>query len=248
MKNITRILLALLVGVSAYAQISVKVGAGFGIPTAGSYVTAVKNGSTYDIKFGTFGKGIYPEVGVWYGLNDFLFVGLDLNYLLGLKTQFTNTDNFDNEEYGSSMIQILPGVQFRAGDDGVIPYGTFQPIIGVGGKATFYGTESANNVTVTRDVEYSGGTALGFKTGAGLLFDLGGLNFFTELGVYTLSWMPKTMKVTQTTEIAGVTNTDSETYSIVSKGYDPNSNTQIAADKFPFNSVVVKVGVTFGGN
>ncbi len=248
MKSITKILLALLLGVSVYGQVAVKVGAGYGFPTAGDQMTSVKNGNNLDIKFGTMGQGIYPEVGVWYGLTDYLFVGLDLNYVLGMKRQYANTSDYDTEEFSSSMVQILPGFQFRAGDDGVIPYATFQPIIGVGGKAKFHAAESGNNVSMTRDIEYSGGTALGFKTGAGVLFDLGGINFFTELGVYTLSWMPKTMDVQEIITVGSLTETNNDTYSLVKNNYDPNSDTQIPAEKIPFSAVALKIGVMFGGN
>lgn len=207
----------------------------------------VKNGNKYDVVFGSLGKGIYPEAGVWYGLNDYVFVGLDINYLLGLKTKFSNTENYDNEEHSSSMLYLLPGVQIRGGDDGTIPYATFQPIIGVAGKYKFRGVSSNNNVTTEINSEYSGGTALGVKTGAGVMFDLGGMKLFTELGVYTMSYSPTTNKVAiKITTGGGSSQEQTETYSLVKKGYDPNSNTQKPAFKLPFSSLVFKVGIVLG--
>ncbi len=245
-----RVVTLWIVGVGLmYAQFAGKVGFGFGLPTAGNALLVKTEGSTRSVVFTSLGKGLYPELGGWYYFNENVAVGLDAAYVLGLRTKVNTTIVDDNtgamgsatNSIKGSMFQIMPGLTIRASGD-FAPYASFQGIIGFGAKGINELDGTIAGITYKETAEYTGGTALGFKGALGAIYNLGGVGLFFEVAVHTLSWAPT--QVTTTTEIGGISNTETTK---LEKSISANQQGVELTDKAPFSAVIFRIGALIGG-
>ncbi len=224
------------------------------------------NTSTIDesenIKF-SFGKGINAGVSFGYMFNENIGAELGVQYLIGGKTKYTqtNTGGFgsstSNADVSAKMIQINPSIVLATTIKNTTPYAKLGMVIGSGKITSNVNSTSTPSFTSSQTSELKGGMALGFTAAMGLNFSVtNNLSISGEINMVNMQYSPKKGTVTKYTE-NGVDKLPSWTVRDkefeFNKKYSRNPSTptpttspsQTNAFSTPFGSIGINVGLKY---
>lgn len=210
----------------------------------------------------SLGQGANFGIDLGYMFTTNIGAELGVDYFMGSKvnvykyTNASNTDYLENQEVSAKMIQLRPTIVFKAGSGKVNPYAKLGLIVGVGSKITseYSETEPDSNYSYHYDMEFSGGTSLGFHGALGLEYALNNkVSLFGEVVGNGLNYSPNKGKVTkwenQSTNFIATADVDEKEYEYVDEfnSADNASNKPRKSLKFstPFSSVGLNIGAKF---
>jgi opacity protein-like surface antigen len=246
-----------------------NLGAGYGIGMAGQNLGTNETYNSIEVVRGSLGKGFNTGVGFGYMFTENVGMEMNLNYLLGAKTTFTDNSSDNNPEdvriISANMLRINPAMKFTFGET-IKPYAKIGMVIGVAGKITETNEDNSGAplfpTKVETTQEYTGGVSLGLTgaLGVDIMFSEM-IGMYVELGALAQSYAPTKSVITQydingAQHITDLTTHDKETEYLSS--YDPAApdNDDSKPDQrlkaySPFSSIGLNVGVHFafgGGN
>lgn len=221
---------------SSYSQFYVKVGVGYGlgIATSDSYV----EGS--DVKYISYGEGIYPRLGFGYVLNKNMAVELNGSYLIGKK--FEDTDTLSGgatitQNFWGQGIFISPALVVMAPVKNLTAYARFGGVIGI---PTVKVEVTSTLVGGTYKAEETGNLASGVTGAFGVMFKAGNkINIFAELYGTAMNYRPEKLENTET--FSGSTIDPMITY-VESL---PVGTNQAIAPSRPFSNYGLNIGINY---
>jgi hypothetical protein len=205
-------------------------------------------------------------------------VELGISYFKSNKNTITNTNNYDtvvtglyprtpysNYTYSSNMIKFNPSFVLTAEMGKISPYAKFGLLIGLGSidrelnqKNSYLSILNVKSDTIIlRNEELSGGIALGFTAGVGLLYKLNEtLSLFGELSIQNLNYAPTNGEVTVYTKngvdkLSSLTTLQKEIEYLDDYTLDsasPLTSTQVQKQKkvnYPFSSFNINLGIRY---
>ncbi len=257
-KSMLLVLAIFLLTTTLFAQgsyLNIHAGYGFKAGSASTSESTSSNSSQTNkhVAF-SFGKGLTMGAAFGHMFTKNIGAELGLSYLLGGKTEITDT--YTRDSYVSSisakMLRINPSMIVSAGMENINPYAKFGLIIGKGSIKSEY-TETYNGDAYFTKIKYNGGVAFGFSSAIGLMFRLGeSLALITEVNMINLSYAPTKGEVTEAT-MNGVDQLPSMTTSqkeikYVDKSVSTSSPTtsiptERVKSKYPFGSFGINIGL-----
>ena len=251
----------------AYVGVNIGYNAAAGAGNGASLnVENSSNTTTIDenevIKF-SFGKGINAGVSFGYMFNENIGAELGVQYLIGGKTKYTQTNNLGfgtsttSGNVSAKMVQIKPSIVLATTIKNTTPYAKFGMVIGSGKITSNENTTSTPSFTTNQTAEFKGGMAVGFTAAMGLNFSMSeNLSIGAEINMVNMQYTPKKATITKYTEngvdkLATLSVSDKETE--FNKKYTRNSSTptpatspsQQTAFTTPFGSIGINVGVKY---
>lgn len=274
-------IIALLCVAKVHAQkfyISAGGGYGFGIASNFSVqektIAAFEN-LTYKYKLikgnGSFGQGAQAGATFGYNFNENIATELNFSYLIGAKLIDKEIRTAPQYEFlmentlSGHMYRLTPSLLITAGKGFIKPYMRAGLVIGIGSKLINSGTKTEawgygiNITEVTKtEIEYTGGTSLGFACGMGINIKINHkVGFFAEMGMIAQSWAPEKSEYTKYTLndadiLSSISVSDRITEYVDEYSYDylyedkPNKELK---QYFPFSSMGLNAGFhfSFGG-
>jgi opacity protein-like surface antigen len=223
----------------------------------------------------SFGKGINFGIAAGYMFNRNIGTEIEVNYLLGGKTSYSNSSlqmsggSVSNNDLYARMLQFKPSIIIAAGKESINPYAKFGPVIG-SGSIYYESNETSKFITIdglgnpvnvsnqtTTKATYNGGIALGLHAAVGVSIGLNtSLSLFGELNMVNLSYSPTKGKITEST-LNGVDNLPSLPVSVVETEFvdvetrdnvtptNQNLPTKIAKITVPFGSFGINFGLRY---
>ncbi len=191
-----------------FSRVYIKIGGGYGLnltPSDPDYEITVSNKITYKSKSCPYGNGI--NFGSTFGLFFSKIIGVELgiSYLLGDKTEITNTYAYGSQSDDLSkqtvtlqgkMLWLKPAIILTPGFKKVNPYMTFGLIYGYGKVIENYTELYFNNSGGAGDVykmtwEDKGGYALGTVSSLGMNIPFAKhFSCFAELRYFSANYIP----------------------------------------------------------
>jgi hypothetical protein len=241
-------------------KLYVNAGIGYGFALSPMAFSVNYSSASVEEVSGSCGKGVLPNLGLGYFLNEHISFEINANYLAGHKIEFsTGYSNFapkETEILKSQMLRIIPALKITAGH-GVNPYLRFGFVIGVFNRLhdeyNYYEPSSTGYDTYQTVNVFKGGASYGFSGAAGVDFTFSdNLDIFAELGTISQGWAPK-KSVRETYDINGVNKLatldqrDIETDFVDSYNpnttIQPNENNKALKIHLPFSSWGFNAGV-----
>jgi len=196
-KNII-ILVMLFSAMSLSAQMYVGFGVGYHMAANGEDIGTswAENGLDYSNIYGSFGKGILPELRFGYMLNDNWGLEFGLNYLLGSTVLVEEDLSVAKDEWTSktSMLRFTPQLVFKTEAGLYARTGLYIPL---GGKTVGMWEYDDGTTTQKAEVENKGRFSVGYTATVGYSYDFSdNMAFFGELQYIGLRIYSKTETVT----------------------------------------------------
>jgi hypothetical protein len=258
---------ALKPAVASESSFFIRIYGSYGIAMPGAYnsIDFYNNTQSTNFAYGGFttsgttvkdnkvglGQGLRFGGGIGYILNDFINLGLDVDYyqsgsFLTTSVAFSAA-NIISGTLDAKMLTFTPNVTFKAiSADNYYIYNRLGINVGLPKVTEVYSTTSP--VTV-QTYEFQGGIALGYLVGIGVQFRISNaLRAFVELNANSTSYAPQKRVLTAYTE-AGVDKFAAVPASIV-KTIEYFDNLTAGAGKsvtlsMPFTSLGLQVGVAY---
>jgi opacity protein-like surface antigen len=203
------------------------------------------------------GKGMNFGITAGYMFNKNIGAELGINYLMGGKSEFTETylDGTNvTKDIKGKMLQFKPTLVLTAGYSKINPYAKFGLTFGqASAEATYASIQGTNTFNAVREIE--GGMSLGFHSGIGLNYAITSkLTLFGEILYTGVTFRPETATITSATangiDVLGLIDTEFTHTEFVT---DFNTNepqnqdlpTKERAVDIPFNNLGLNVGVKF---
>jgi outer membrane protein W len=207
----------------------------------------------------SLGQGLTAQVAFGYMFTKNIGVEMGLSYLLGAKIKATSVYGagiISDYFLSAQMFRLNPSVIIACGFNKIDPYAKLGVIIGFGSIKNEQDNYETGSTEVMKTT-LNGGVAFGLNASAGVLFKLTKLvSLFGEINIINLSWAPTKGKMTEDnlngTDLLPNMTTSQKKIDFV-KSYtndskNPRSDSdprQELAEKFPFGSVGLNVGVRF---
>ena len=237
--------------------------------------TATAVPSTSERVKGSYGAGVNFGVGGGYRFGKYFGVDLDIRHLSGnsIKTEDAQTEYSSKNvinirrvqatTYRSSALLITPSFVLTAGTGNKIPYARFGVVIGSPKVKQEYTDWSYSGNDLSKPYNKNGsskgeysGPSFGFQSAIGMTWALNdSFDLFTELNFTSMTWYPKTFKLTEVinTEGDNVINqisvagkqTEYKKKIEVTNEPDQNKPTQTLRESKPFSSLSIQVGVSY---
>jgi hypothetical protein len=210
-----------------------------------------------EIKKVGLGKGFNFGITAGYMFNKNIGAELGVNYLMGGKSEFTETyldgTNITKDIKGK-MLQFKPTLVLTAGYSKINPYAKFGLTFGqASAEATYSERQGTNTFNMTR--EFEGGMSLGFHSGLGLNYAITSkLTLFGEILYTGVTFRPETATVTSATEDgenvlpfldASESQTEFVDEFITGAPFNSNAPSKQPKIDMPFNNLGLNVGVKF---
>lgn len=260
-KSTLLIMAICLLTINLFAQgsyVTVNLGYGFNAGSGNAYnYTSSGSNSTREHVAISFGKGLAFGAAFAQMFTKNVGAELGLSYLLGGKTEMTDTysSGSDVTTVSAKMLRINPSMIISAGSESVNPYAKFGLIIGKGSIKSEYTEKSGGDIIFTK-IKYNGGVAFGFSSAIGLMFRLSEkLALITEVNMINLSYAPTKGEVTEATlngadQLSSMTTNDKEVKFVDSHSSSTSSSSsqpdESVKSKYPFGSVGINVGLKIG--
>ncbi len=219
-------------------------------------ITETSGDDQYEIVDVNLGKGLNFGATVGYMFNDRFGTELEVDYLMGSKTEAKQTELsgvYSTQKLYSRMLQIKPTFVLSGGYSTINPYAKFGAIIGSGKVIEEY-VEYDGSSLFDAEIEAKGGIALGFHAGLGMSFGLTPhLSLFGELNLNNLNYAPKEGEVTKYTE-NGVDklytlNTINKEYEYVDNSTfnssNPDQPMKAPKTSYNYNTLGINIGVKY---
>lgn len=260
MKKLSKIALVILVLSFPITTVNAQglylnVGLGYNLAAGKQLIGTNTTSSSIEGVYGSYGKGISPDLGVGFMFSEHVGAELGFSYLLGGKYETTDNDGSTTSttEAKAKMLRIIPAIRVTTGET-VKPYARFGIVIGMMPKADVEETGSTTvsgfgSTSFTNTDKYTGGSSIGFLGAAGVDFKLSDmLAIYAELNSITQSWAPNKRESTMVSSAGGVSVSESSTTNF--EDNVPDNSTGIGLKYFePFSSFGIHAGVKlmFGG-
>lgn len=245
MKNFTLfyiILVVLLTSGLSFSQFYVKLGGGYNLGLNPAQLGTNSTGGTsevtsYEAVNGSFGEGINFSGALGYGFASNL--GLELDVIYKLSTEFEEKDQYGSETYTTTMngsfLAFAPTFLVSAPSQNVSPYAKIGLLVAI--PASDY--EFVDNEGNTGKATFNGGIEFGLAGGAGILVPISSqIDIFAEVDFVTFNWKPDEVEVTNP-------DGDTETYKFEDEWTSDDDNTE-GPYYIPFSNVGLNVGVQIG--
>jgi hypothetical protein len=235
----------------------VTVGVGYGL-SAGSQQLESKNSATgtgtgtstnREGIYGSFGQGL--KFGATGGYMFSPNVGAELGFLYLIGNSFeggsSSTTSTSTDKRSGSGFMVAPAIVI-AGSGTVMPYAKAGVVFGFLkvkneslSSSTFGQTQSRSETAF----EETGGVAIGYAGGVGVVFASGGqVNFFAEVAIVNMAYSPSQAELTKATlngvdQLPQIPNKKAD----YKDNYNSNDQNVLPGVREPFGSVGVNVGV-----
>lgn len=236
----------------------VTVGVGYGL-SAGSQMLESKSSTTgtgaatstnREGVYGSFGQGLKFGATGGYMFSQNVGGELGFLYLIGASAEggsTTTTSNSTDKRSGSGFM-VAPAIVI-AGSGTVMPYAKAGIVFGflkVKNEFSSTFTQGQTQTQSERTVEETGGVAIGYIGGVGVVFAGGGqLNFFAEVALVSLAYSPSQGELTKATEngrdiLSTITTSKKADFK---DSYNTTEQNVQAGVREPFGSIGINVGV-----
>jgi hypothetical protein len=256
MKHLSQLLVASLALASSSASAQngyVTVGVGYGL-SAGSQQLESKSSTTgtgtttstnREGVYGSFGQGL--KFGATGGYMFSQNVGAELGFLYLIGNSFeggsTGTNSSSTDKRSGSGFMVAPAIVI-AGTGTVMPYAKAGIVFGflkVKNESSSSSTFGQTQTRTEAEGEETGGVAIGYAGGVGIVFASGGsVNFFAEVAMVSMAYSPSKGESTKTT-INGVEQPRSTV--TFEDTYNTSQQNVVLGVREPFGSIGVNVGV-----
>jgi opacity protein-like surface antigen len=206
----------------------------------------------------SLGQGAQVGGALGYMFNPNIGMELGLNYLRGANTNATRSNNngYTDYHYWANQFRINPCLVLATGREKINPYAKFGLVVGIGSIHQTMEDYSSGDIERIA-IKSNGGTALGFNSAIGAIFNLKeNVNFFAEISLLSLSYAP-TKAIMTKDEVNGVDRLPSmntsqkedeyvDSYTVDPNNQRPNSMPSISLKtKMPFSNVGINIGLQF---
>lgn len=272
MKNLQfKAILFLLLSISSISKISAQnayasLNIGYGFKSSTQNISGFNNFSSnggnslrhYEQINLSLGRGAQLGGALGYMFNPHIGMELGLNYLIGAQTDATRSNNngYTNYHYWANQFRINPTLVLSTGMTPINPYAKFGLLVGIGSVHQEINDYNGNDLE-NMFIKSNGGTAVGFTSAIGCLFNVkDNVNFFAEINLVNLSYAPSKSLITKD-EVNGVdrlpfmTTSQKEGEYVDSYTSDPNNPRPNSVPslslktKMPFSSVGFNIGLRF---
>ncbi len=222
---------------------------GYGLSAGSQQLASKSNGTSREGVYGSFGQGL--KFGLTGGYMFSQNVGGELGFLYLIGNSFeggsTGTNSSSTDKHSGSGFMIAPAI-IISGTGSVMPYAKAGIVLGFL-KVT---TESSSSFTQgqTRSQsegtgEETGGVAIGYTGGVGVVFGGGGqLSFFAEVALVNMAYSPSQGELTKATiDGRDVLSPIPNKTKVYKDSYNTTEQNVLAGVREPFGSVGVNVGV-----
>jgi len=232
-------------GLAQNGLLEARIDIGYGTTSGAQSVTNVSGSTSTDVPY-SMGMGFNVALSGSYFFGDHIGAGLDINYVAGTQTTFTNNEGPIQVTYTmqGSLTTVTPFLVLSAHNEGINPYGRFGIVLGMP-MATISTTAagalapSGTNIDVA-----SGNLAVGLYGAFGVEFPLGdNLALDVELFDRSLQWEPGQVENTQAYDNEPKAKTITYSHSVTSPSGD-NQVSSFSTPYSPFSSFGIKVGLT----
>ena len=267
------IILITLIPFVGRAQFYAKADVGYGMPEGkqviGTNLTITPSGSvSQEVVRGSYGSGIYGQVGAGIRFSDYVAAELDFSYLLGKKYKFTDENaNFLTEQtHQGSSIMLNPKVVFSTGNTGVYGFGSagivlpLTSMIKMTEEASGSDTVFSFSYSKSAESELKGGFTAGCSGSAGIGYELSeqihlyGELFYTSHTIVQKEWNLTSYTETvstggppTTTELGELSQIDVQTEYVEvltdDDNDDPDQSLKALVGYSPFGAGGIRVGV-----
>ncbi len=246
----------------AYANLNI----GYGFKSSSQNISGFNNYSSnggnslrhYEQINLSLGQGAQLGGALGYMFNPNIGMELGLNYLIGARVSATRSNNngYTDYHYWANQFRINPTIVLATGMDKINPYAKFGVIVGIGSvnqEINDFDNNDIENILI----KSNGGTAVGFNSAIGALFNIKDkVNLFAEISLINLSYAPSKSLITKD-EVNGVdrlpfmTTSQKEGEYVDSYTYDPNNPRPDSIPslslktKIPFSSIGFNIGLRF---
>ncbi len=232
---------------SQHAYFNVAIG--YGLSAGSQQLESKSNGTNREGVYGSFGQGL--KFGATGGYMFSPNVGAELGFLYLIGNSFeggsTSTNSTATDKRSGSGFMIAPAIVI-AGSGTVMPYAKAGIVFGFlkvknesSGSSTIGQTQSRSEFAA----EETGGVAIGFAGGVGVVFASGSqLNFFAEVAMVNMAYSPSQAELTKSTlngvdQLPTIPNKKVE----FKESYNSTEQNVALAVREPFGSIGVNVGV-----
>lgn len=206
----------------------------------------------------SLGKGAQLGGALGYMFNPHIGMELGLNYLRGTQIDATRSNNngYTNYHFWANQFRFNPTLVLATGMEKINPYAKFGLVLGIGSVHQTINDYEGNDIE-NIEIKSNGGTAVGFNSAIGALFNLKeNVNLFAEISLMNLSYAPSKSLLTKD-EVNGVdrlpfmTTSQKEgeyvdSYTIDPNNQRPNSIPSLSLKtKMPFSSIGFNFGLQF---
>jgi hypothetical protein len=235
----------------------VTAGVGYGL-SAGSQQLESKSSTTgtgtttstnREGVYGSFGQGL--KFGATGGYMFSQNVGAELGFLYLIGNSFeggsTTTNSTSTDKRSGSGFMVAPAIVI-AGSGTVMPYAKAGVVFGflkVKNESSSSSTQGTTPSQSETAFEETGGVAIGYAGGVGVVFVSGGqLNFFAELAIVNMAYSPSQAELTKATangvdQLPTIPNKKAD----FKDNYNSNDQNVLPGVREPFGSIGVNVGV-----
>ncbi|WP_395046810.1 outer membrane beta-barrel protein [Flavobacterium sp.] len=225
-------------------------------PTPFWNVTETSGDDRIEVVDVNLGKGLNFGATIGYMFNDRFGAELEVDYLMGSKTEAKQTElsgDYATQSLHSRMLQIKPTFVLSGGYATINPYAKFGAIIGSGKIIEEYNSVNGSDI-YNAEVEAKGGIAFGFHAGLGMSFGLTPkLSLFGELNMNNLSYAPKDGKMTKyihngVDELATLDINEREyeyTENPTLSSSDPNQPLKAPKTSYNYNTLGINIGLKY---
>lgn len=183
---------------------------GYGLPFPGQYVSSNEDSkygtddtTSYEVVEGSFADGFRGGLGVGFAINDAFEVGIGGRYQVSSEIESKDSYLSSGElsttkvKAGLSAFGIVPSATLTLPAERFRPYARFEGFIGFP-KATSTITSQSGTTSSEREVESTGGTALGFGGALGVEYVLTPIvSLVGDVAAESWSWAPTEAKITK---------------------------------------------------
>lgn len=247
------LLLFLFLPVQSFAQEGyVALSGGYGLSAGSQQLESKSSGTNREGVYGSFGKGIKFGITGGYMFSQHVGGEIAFSYIIGSSfeggsTNTAGTSSSTVKRSGSGFM-IVPGIVVSGAGGSASPYAKAGVIIGILKVKNEMSSTSTQGQTRSQSegtLEETGGVALGFAGGVGIVFNPASpLSFFAEVALVSVAYSPSQIELTKATQdgrdiLSQVTEIKAdfkESYSTTER------NVQLAVRE-PFGSVGINVGV-----
>ncbi len=242
---------AVLVQHPSYAQGGyVMASVGYRLSAGSQQLESKSNGTSREGVYGSFGQGL--KFGATGGYMFSQNVGGELGFLYLIGNSFeggsSGTNSSSTDKRSGSGFMVAPAIVI-AGGGTVMPFAKAGIVFGflkVKNEFSSTFTQGQTQTQSERTAEETGGVAIGYTGGVGVVFVGGGqFSFFAEVAVVNMAYSPSQIELTKATEngrdiLSTITTSKKADYK---DSYNTTEQNVQAGVREPFGSVGVNIGV-----